>query len=594
MKKKILILLLLLSVVISDSCKKDLLKPTDPNKLTQQGFFNKVGDATEAVLGVYLAAREMFYKTYAWDGGSEMAYSRINGRPYSNYAPGASFGSSVSRHWNDGYRCINRANYVIVNVKKMEAATTNSADLDELHRIEGEAMLLRAMAYFRLIDLWGDVPYYTNVLTGNDEAYSLERTDRSIIKDNIIADLDTAANYIPITVAKAEQGRATRAAVYGYRGKIKLYWACWAKTAGNLGEAQTYYAAAAADFAEVMKPIYGRTLYKGGDPGTADNPSYGELFDGAHEDAAYASEVIFAFTNGGPSFNTSDGQSDEFYGDTYLYDFGTRSTGAGGVNMAPEIRLVNRYQLLSTGGFAPPLIPLNPTTVPDARTRTNSAVNPASYVGRDYRMQATIMWDGTKINEILADGTVTSRELTFLYKTNAPTPPYLFADGAFTGYIFRKYIRQVSGYAREAGPQDSWMMRLPDVWLMYCEATNEVSGPTSECFDLIDKIRHRGNLPPLNRGQFGDKTSFFNAIEQERIIELAAEGSRFFDIRRWNEVEKIWPQPNGSPLISTWNETVRDEFKNAIDRDYQRFYLFQIPPAEIIKNPKITQNEPWL
>jgi hypothetical protein len=594
MKNKIVAIMLLLVIVTMSSCKKDLLKQSDPNKLSSDVFFTKVSDATAALYGAYVAARECFYKTYAWDGGSEMMYSRISARPYSGYAPANTFGSSVARHWNDAYRCINRSNYVIVNARKMEANTTNASDITELHRIEGEAMFLRSITYFRLIDLWGDVPYYENILDGNNEAYSLTRTSKATIKDKIIAQLDTAAGYIPISVAKAEQGRTTRAAVYGYRGKIKLYWACWAKTAGNIAESQTYYQAAANDFAEVMKPAYGRSLYKGGDPGTATNPTYGEVFNGANEDAAYASEVIFAFTNGGPSFGASDGQADEFYGDTYLYDFGTRSTGAGGTNVAPTIRLMNKYQLLSTGGYAPALIPLNPTTVADAKTRANSAVNTASYVGRDYRMKASIMWDGETINEILADGTVTSNVLTFLYKTTSPTPPYLFADGAFTGYIYRKFMRQISGYAREAGPQDSWMMRLPDVWLMYAEAVNEISGPTNETYDLIDKIRHRGNLPPLDRTLFASKTTFFDAIEQERIIELVAEGSRFFDIRRWHKVEQLWPQPNGSPLISSWNETVRDEFKNAIERDFQRFYLFQIPGAEITNNPKITQNDPWL
>ncbi|WP_129717380.1 RagB/SusD family nutrient uptake outer membrane protein [Pedobacter sp. SYP-B3415] len=594
MKRKRYAFALLLVVVVAGSCRKDLLKQNDPSKLTEEGYFTKPGEATAALLGVYVAAREMHYKTYAWDGGSEMMYSRINGRPYSNYTPGNNFGSSASRHWNDGYRCINRANYVLVNVRAMIARETVPANLTILRRVEGEALFLRALAYFRLIDLWGDVPFYEGVLNGNDEAYSLTRSSKTAIKDKILADLDLAAQHVPVSVPKADQGRATRAAIIGYRGKIKLYWACWQKNAGNTTDAQAHYQAAAADFAEIMKPAYGRTLYKGGDPGPATAPFYGELFNGANEDAAYASEVIFAFTNGGPLFGASDYQSDQFYGDTYLYDFGTRSTGAGGVNVAPTMRLVNRYQLVTTGDFAPPLVPLNPTTVADARTRLNSAVNPASYAGRDFRLKATVMWDGESINEILADGTVTSNVLTFLYKTNAPTPPYMFADGAFTGYLYRKYIRQISGYARENGPQDSWMMRLPDVWLMYCEAINELSGPTAETYDLIDKIRRRGGLPPLDRGLFAGKAAFFNAIEQERIIELAAEGSRFFDIRRWNKVEQIWTQPNGNPLLSTWNELVRDEFRNAIERDFQRFYIFQIPTAEIVNNPKIKQNEPWL
>ncbi|MEJ5994989.1 RagB/SusD family nutrient uptake outer membrane protein [Pedobacter sp. Du54] len=591
--KKIVYFTLLLTIICSSSCKKALLDENDPGKLSTANYFTKVADATSALYGAYVASREAFYKTYAWDGASDMMYSRISGRPYS-YGPTSSFGSGLSRHWNDLYRSVNRANYVIENTRGMLAKETVAANIDELHRVEGEAMFLRAITYFRLIDLWGDVPYYENILNGNAEAYSLTKTSKATIKDKIIADLDLAATYVPITVIKSEQGRATRAAIIGYRGKIKLYWACWAKNAGNTAEATTNYNGAAADFAEIMKPAYGRSLYNAGLPGSAIAPSYGELFDGAHEDQAYASEIIFAFTNGGPNFGASDGQSDQFYGDTYLYDFGTRSTGAGGVNVAPTMRLVNRYQLLSTGGFAPPVVPLNPGSAADARTRTNSALNPESYAGRDYRLQATVMWDGTTINEILADGTVTSRVLTFQFKTTAPTPPFMFSEGAVTGYLYRKYIRQISGYARESGPQDSWMMRLADVYLMYAEAVNEVSGPTAECFDLVDKIRKRGNLPPLDRSVFATKSAFFDAIEQERIVELAAEGSRFFDLRRWNKVEETWPQPNGYTAVDTWNIFIRDEFKNAIARDFQRFYIMQIPGTEILNNPKLTQNEPWL
>lgn len=132
---------------------------------------------------------------------------------------------------------------------------------------------------------------------------------------------------------------------------------------------------------------------------------------------------------------------------------------------------------------------------------------------------------------------------------------------------------------------------------MYCEAVNEVNnGPTEELFGLIDQIRHRGALPPLERDKFGTKETFFKAIEQERIIELMAEGHRFFDIRRWHMVENLWPAPDGYRAKCTWGEWkwYRDEFKNAEDRDYQRFYLFKIPQSEIIQNPNLIQNDCWL
>ncbi len=591
--KKIIYITTLLSIFVISSCKKGLLVENDPSKLSADNYFLKVSDATTALYGAYSGAREAFFKTYAWDGPTDMMYSRINARPYT-YNPTNALGSAFGRHWNDLYKTINRCNFVIVNTRAMIERETLPANVTELQRVVGEALFLRSLAYFRLIDLWGDVPYYENILDGNDEAYSLSKTAKATIKDKIIADLTLAVGYVPITVTKAQQGRATRAAVYAYRGKIKLYWGNWMKNAGNTAEATTYFTQAAADFEEVMKPIYGRTLYRNGVAGTAAAPAYQEMFDGdqSHEDAMYASENIFAFTSGAGFGYVNPPTNDVAYGDTYLYDFGTRSTGAGGGNVQPHIRLVNRYQLISTGNFAPPVLLLNPNTNADARTRTNSALNPATFAGRDFRCFSTIMWDGSLVNEVTADGTVTA--VVFINQFKQTAPPYQFSELPVTGFMYRKYIRQISGYARENGPQDAWMMRLPDVWLMYAEATNEVSGPTSAAYDLVDKIRTRSGLPVLNRGAFASKATFFDAIEQERIVELAAEGSRFFDIRRWKKVEQIWPQPNGYPIYNTWNEFVRDEFRNAVPRDFERYYLFQIPPTEIANNPKLIQNEPWL
>lgn len=582
--KRIYSTILMIAVLFATSCKKDLLTQVDNGNLVSSGFYERVEDATLAVYGVYQATRIFYYKTYAWDGGSEMMHSRINNRPYSSYTPGGSMGSSMAKHWNDGYRSINRANSLIVNVRNMIAKETIQANLTVLKRVEAEALFLRAITYFRLIDLWGDVPYYENILDGNNEAYSLVRTPKAIIKDNIIRDLELAAASVPITIPAAERGRVPRAAVYAYLGKIKLYWASWMKRDGNPSEADTYFRAAAVDLKEVMDAKYGLALYKGGDAGPAEAPFYGELFNGEHEDNP---EIVFAFQNGGPALGTA-GIPDVFWGDTYLYDFGTRSTGAGGVNVAPTPTLVNRYQLISTGDFAAPLTPST------NRTGVNSAINPASYAGRDYRLKATVMWDGQTINEVLANGVVTANVLTFEYKTNAPTPPYIFADGAVTGYLYRKYIRQIGAYPREDGPQDQYMIRLPDVWLMYAEAVNEYEGPNGETIGYVNRIRARGGLPALGVQNTASPAAFFNAIEQERIVEFAAEGCRFFDIRRWGKVEQIFGGTTGLVHLDTRGQQFRQDFVNANEILYQRFYLFQIPTVEILNNPGIKQNEPWL
>lgn len=582
MKKYFSILISLMVLTHVTSCHKDLLDQPATTQASADVFWETVNDAKSAMYSVYEATRTLFHKHYAWDGASDIMLASV-GNPYATqYVPSASMGTSFNNHWNNAYQLINRANFTLEGIEGM---LPNAKEIDkaELNRIKGEVYFLRALAYFRLIDLWGDVPYYENVLDGNKEAFSLSRTPRSTIKDNMLRDLDFAKTCgIPPVLTDAERGRVSLAAIYGFSGKIKLFWACWTKTAGNTTEAAAYYKAAADDLAEVMKPAYGRKLYKDGDPGEPENPSYGELFDGLHE---YSEEVIFATANAGPNLSG--------LGDYYVYDFGTRNTGAGGSNVSPTIRLMNRYQLLSNGEYAPKLV------VSSNATLENGACNPDSYLGRDYRMYATCLWNGQKMYEMSNDGlTVGPKLLVFIYKSvEAGVNIISQGAGATSGYLFRKYVRQYALGGRENGKQDTYLMRLPDVWLMYCEAVNEYNnGPTDELFGLVDQIRARGALPALDRTQFATKETFFKAVEQERIVELIAEGHRFFDIRRWNMAEQVWPAPNGQTLTSTHgvSDWKRDEFLNATDRDYQRYYIFKIPDTERQNNPNLTQNDCWL
>lgn len=565
-------------VSLLTSCVDGLLNQDPTEDVSEAIFWKSMDDAESALTGVYQATRTFFFKNYAWDGASDIVWSNVG-----SYQPSSGIGSQFDPHWANGYQVINRSNYALVHIEDMLSTDTKPEDQTELKRIKGELYFMRALAYFRLMDLWGDVPFYTNVLSGNKEAYSLSRTPRKDIKDHILADLDYAKENVPVKIPDSDRGRATRAAVYGFSGKIKLYWACWSKNDNNQDEAMEYYKAAAADFAEVMKPEYGLKLYKDGEPGTPTAPTYAELFNGLND---YNSEVIFATSNAGPGFAVG-------IGDPYVYDFATRSTGNGGCNYTPTIRLMDKYQLLSTGDYAEPLIA---SGAEDKETIPNGACNPKSYEGRDYRMYATTVWEGQKMLRVANDGrTVGPDSLTFKYKYG-DNVTYINAQGPRTGYIFRKYVRDYAFGARDDGQQDTYLMRLPDLWLMYCEAVNEVNnGPTDELFELVDKIRHRGALPPLDRGKFGTKEEFFKAIEQERIIELVAEGHRFFDIRRWRIAEKLWPAPDGYRLTSTWGEGewYRDEFKNAQERDFKRYYLIKIPVPEITNNPNIVQNDGW-
>ena len=144
------------------------------------------------------------------------------------------------------------------------------------------------------------------------------------------------------------------------------------------------------------------------------------------------------------------------------------------------------------------------------------------------------------------------------------------------------------------------VLRLADVYLMYAEAANEAYGPTGDgglALDVVNRVRHRGNLPALKPEKYADKETFFYAIEQERIVELFAEGQRFFDIRRWRSIERCFLPPQTSPgyrCYDTHGALRATYFNNTSLLNYQRQYIFRIPPSERNKNPNLTQNTPWL
>lgn len=293
------------------------------------------------------------------------------------------------------------------------------------------------------------------------------------------------------------------------------------------------------------------------------------------------SEIIFSITYGGPSL----GQ-----GESLLRDFGTRTTGNAQCWIMPTVRLANRYQSTVTGDFCDELILSKDAALP------NGARNRASYENRDWRMKSTIMWDGESYKKITTDGLTMGDEYTWMFGERNEANGFINNDASNqTGYIFRKWIRQEAGWERTDGPQDFYLMRLADVYLMYAEAVNETSGPTSECVALLNKIRSRGNLPALTPDKYANSEAFFNAIEQERIVELATEGMRPFDIRRWRKIHDIWGEANsdGLTLYDTNGTRIRDEFKNAPELNFQKNYIYQIPENERNRNPNLTQNTPW-
>lgn len=613
---KIIILGLLLGM--QSSCV-DLYQPPT-TEMGGSEFWKTEEDATYALMGAYSHVRGLFNRDYYFDGHADYVRVRDGSGNLSttetNVARGAaykyglyfpdpswSYGAKFDRYYQYLYGGVHRTNYVIENVTKMLEQAQTESSIKNLETIIGEARLLRGMVYFRLISMWGDVPYIDRIIYDNSEVQYISRTPIEEIKDSILSDFTYAFNKLP---AKAGQvGRASKPAALAFRGKLQLYWASWNKNGWpeldtftpSQEKAIAAYTAAANDFRSVIDD-YGLNLFRGGEPGEwgelgkADVlPNYYYMFIPSTGNANADGEMIFVFNHGSTGTNQ---------GDALMRDFAGRNIENSQCWVTPYYRLADRYQSTITGDFADPLIPMNPNA-PGARTAPNSAVNPESYLNRDYRMKATIMWDYEMIQGLQAlqpNGWV-----PLIYKTwgasvtiNGETYTSYNTDGTNSGYVFRKFVRNYAGADRDNGDYSWPVMRLADVFLMYAEADNELNGPQPYAIDLVNKVRHRGNLPPLASDKTSNKETFFDAIEQERIVELIAEGHRAFDLRRWRAIERVWGSPGSDEvwMLDTHGGQQQSWFKNLTELQYQQTYIFRIPPEERDKNPNLTQNKPWL
>jgi hypothetical protein len=615
MKKIILRILSMATVpallLLPFACTEDLLEQQPTTEVGLNQFWRTEADATYALMGAYSSVRPLFDRDYYFDGQAE--YTRVRGTSTTadnlrlgdaynggNYNP-TGYGSSFDKMFRYLYGGVSRTNYVIENVTAM-LATAKPSSVAGLEAIIGEARLLRGMVYFRLISMWGDVPYISTVITDNSEVSTLPRMPIGQVKDLIMADFTYAYQKLPLK--KVEAGRVGKPAALAFRGKLQLYWACWNKfgwpelSTFTPGDYATAYAGAAADFKAVIEN-YGLTLFRGGDPGQIDAlgkaeilPNYFYLFmPVANGDP----EMIMAFSHGG----TGTSQGEEL-----MRDVSGRSHEGSQAWVSPRYELADRYQLTTTGDFAPKLIPMNPNvpaTNNVARTTLNSAVNPQSYANRDYRMKSSIMWDyemSIGMASLKSTGWVPFIYTTWAQKVKIDGVEYTTynTDGTNSGYVFRKFLRNYAGQGRSDGDFGWPVMRLADVYLMYAEATNEIGGPAADAIQLVNKIRRRGNLPPLTPAMTASKAAFFSAIEQERIVELLAEGHRSFDLRRWRAIERVWGPVNGNGVQTRDTQGALKDvyYRNTSERTYQQNYIFRIPPGERDRNANLTQNTPWL
>jgi hypothetical protein len=556
MKKILYTLMIIFALYSFSSCKKSSLDFKPQDQVSSATFWTSENDARLALNGCYsyFSVNDNYSTGYYYaydDGGSDNAFAQY---PWESNATSISAGNvdaTLDQGYKTRYAFIRKYNYFLDNVDK----TPMDATLKK--RFTAEARVLRAFTYFELARIFGPVPLlktgYIDPLTT-----AIAPTPQADVISFVTAELQSAVTDLPASYAGGvnnETGRITSGAVWAMLARIQLHFGNWtdAVTSAQKVMGMGYQLFRVSTLTpDDTKDDYSKYVtfandddkqkfYKG-------MASYEQQFWAVNEQTS--KEIILA------SQNVSNS--------SYAFGNGLRtlfppSDLGGWSSITPTQEMVNSYWDRDGETFTPP-------TAATRATNYNNGTPNGSYINefknRDTRLYASILFPGSPWNKFNTD--------------------YVFSWGkggsnnSATGYNFRKLIDPAYIATDWDGAQDFAIIRYAEILLTYAEAKNELSGPDATIFAALDDIRDRAGMPPISQTENNTKDKLREVIHNERRIELAAEGQRFFDIRRWNIAKDV--------MKNTYDIT-----NNIVqERQWQsKFVLMPYPQTALDHNPNI-------
>ncbi|MCA5005364.1 RagB/SusD family nutrient uptake outer membrane protein [Sphingobacterium sp. WQ 366] len=183
-----------------------------------------------------------------------------------------------------------------------------------------------------------------------------------------------------------------------------------------------------------------------------------------------------------------------------------------------------------------------------------------------------------------------------------------FTNWNETGYFIKKLVHWESTTNTTNAP--TWKaypwpeIRLAELYLSYAEALNEVNGGSAEAISYIDKVRERAGLNGVvsswtnfskSPTKYQSKDGLREIIQRERSIELAFEGQRFWDLRRWKLSSEYLNQDITGFTISGKTVATYNVERNIFNQTFiaPRDYLWPIGNYEIRRNPLLVENPGW-
>ncbi|ODS82119.1 MAG: glycan metabolism protein RagB [Cytophagaceae bacterium SCN 52-12] len=478
--------------------------------------------------------------------------------------------------WIADWREIRSINIFFDNYRKCRD------DFASYRHFLGEAYFFRAWFYFKLLQKYGDIPWISSELNIGSEELTQPRTSRTAVVDSMLADLGNATAFLNLR-RSVGNSRLNKEAALAFKARIALYEGTWQKyhagtVYGTEGADYRKYLQVCVDAAEelINGSDYIRGIYNTGQP-TAD---YYQLF--GMENMSGINEILFY-----RAYNATDGLRNN------VQTLTTNLTGGRGLTW----ELVSSY--LGKDG------------------------NPYDYLGM------TGSFKGNEYLDKLAED-IDPRLHATVWMTGDlrwGSPEFYFDKPSLdqvgiglnpTGFQLKKCSNPYASGSNAAGGNSETgyiLFRYGEVLLNYAEARYELDGQIAQ--QELDLLRARAGMPefkvvprlsdpnPIDYGY--ELSDALYEIRRERRVELALEGHRTDDLKRWaaHHVFKN-KRPKGYPFdrteFPTYNPPLDengliDYFQRLLPNGYQfrenRDYLDPIPIEELTLNPALKQNPGW-
>ena len=495
--KKISIVLASLAVLGSVASCDKYLDVKNPNNQTTYDFGYTESDLQEALVACYNRIRlegtfaRVGYTLDAVRGDEVWNASQQWYLPYDNLNSTGQIDIGDQWPWRDNYHVVNRCNLVLSRIEESGLTGTN------IDRIKGQALFLRALAYYHLATYYQEVPLFIEYSQYDSiETMYAENVSQDVVFDQIETDLNEALELLPTREAGGEwaKGRATKGAAAGYLARAYMF--------------RHNYADALTLLKNIINGTYGHyELMK--DYG--DNFREGNAYENNAESLFEVQFLDYGMGGSDEEWTPVNISSNATQGHAVESNYGSQELGSwGDLAASPWLYNLFKAERCTDGTLDPRLYWTIVTYEPEysAYTGTTNAGYPN---GGDPRSNVVYQQEITRTPRC----NNTQGGMSIAKFTNARNNIYAsITTGLHCGVNLR-------------------LMRFSDVLLRAAECINELDGPTAEAIGYINEVRNRAGLASLPTDGWTANKLFEQIANVERPKEFGCENGRGIDLIRW-------------------------------------------------------------